>query len=568
MAADALERRSSPSRAWTLARNRGLLAQNRGNLAAAETSFQECISRGLELGTPEFESTGRFLLGSVLLAQGRYAEARSAFPDTDAKSFVGRFTTRVSALLLTGISHTAEGNFDLALQFFADARKACRSWSPQDLLARIDLETGLAYAGAGRTEEAVALFNQVAARLKDNEVFEASAQLAHFNGDLRRDLVEAVISIPSTDPASSLHLARSVLPRWQSNASTKDDFSENPQIIFFIGDHTSGRWTISDNTVHWTKLPGNRELRGMLAPVLADMSEPGRHIVEGDVQKLAKTLLSGVEDIWGTGQILTVVPDQSLFGVPWAALPLPGRNCILIDHGPIVILDMPTFATNSPGHHKPSGSLLVIGSNENASELTTGLSNLHFAEHEARDVASIWPVGQSVLRVGTNASKALTSNTDLTSFEAIHVASHARVFNGLSDQAMFLLAGEDKDAVKASTIRGLKISAELVFLSCCEAADGCDKLSGYSGLARSFLDAGARNLVAPLIVIDDEAARALATNFYRHWLAGQTVPDALRAAQQDLRRLGDSGNRWSHPFYWAFYQVIAADGLIMPGTKQ
>ena len=556
MAAAALEHRTSPRRSWTLARNRGLLARDRGSLVAAEAAFQECVTRGVELGIPEYESTGRFLLGSVLLAGGRYAEARSTFPSTDVSIFVGRFTTRISALLLTGISYTAEGKFDLALETFAAARQACRPWSPPDLLARIDLEEGIAHAGAERVEEAIRLFDSVTARLVSDSVLAASAELAYFNGDLRRDLVEAVISLPAAAPASSLQLARNVLPGWRSAASAREDLTGGPQIIFFIGDQVSGRWTIDDDAVHWTTLPARQELNDMLAPVLADMAEPGRAVGKSNARKLAECLLDGVGDIWGPGQILAIVPDLSLFGVPWAALPLPAKSGALIDHGPLVILDMPTSEAEGRICHDPAGRLLVLGTNHDTVAQNAGLSDLHHAEREAHDVASAWPAGRSVLRVGAEASKALTANPDLASFEAIHVASHAMVFHGSSERTMLLLAGEDVEALTASRIRELDLSAEIVFLSCCEAADGYGKRSAYSGLSRSFLDAGARNVVAPLIVIDDEAARTLATRFYFHWLDGRPVPDALRAAQIDLR---DGDARWAHPFYWAFYQAIASD---------
>jgi CHAT domain-containing protein len=303
-------------------------------------------------------------------------------------------------------------------------------------------------------------------------------------------------------------------------------------------------------------LPGERGLNDMLAPVLADMAEPGRSAGESDARRLAESLLSGVADIWGAGQTLAIVPDLSLFGVPWAALPLPGKNCALIDHGPLVILDMPFSTLEGRICHEPDGRLLVVGANRDAAAQNAGLSKLHHAEREARDVAAAWPAGRAVLRVGEDASKALTANPDLASFEAIHVASHALVFNGHSERTMLLLAGDNAEALTAARIRELNLCAELVFLSCCEAADGYGKRSGYAGLSRSFLDAGARNVVAPLIVIDDEAARTLATRFYFHWLAGLPVPEALRAAQRDLR---DGDVRWAHPFYWAFYQAIASD---------
>lgn len=556
LAADALERRPNPSRAWTLARNRGILARERGSLAAAEAEFRTCIALGVELGTPEMESTGRFLLGSVLLADGRFAEARAAFPATDAASFAGRFTTRVSALLLTGISHDREGDHELALKVFAEAGEACRSWSPPDLIARIDLETGRALAGAGRVVDAGRLYDDVAVRLEGSAGDGTTPELAYFNGDLRRDLVEAVMMLPAADPLKTLHLARRILPRWRSVPSAGGDRLASPQIIFFVGQRMSRRWILNDPEVRWTALPGEQDLNDLLAPVVADMAVPGRPVIEDDVQRLAEVLLNDVVDVWPAGRTLAIVPDLALFGIPWAALPLPGGSGVLVDHGPLAILDMPATKRDGERIHRPDGHLLVVGADGNAGVVNAGLPALHHAEREARDVAAAWPFGQSTLRVGTAAARALTGNSDLVSFEAIHVASHAVVLEGRFDQTMLLLAGEDAEALTATAIRELDLDAEVVFLSCCEAGDGRDTHSDYAGLARSFLDAGARHVVAPLLVIDDEAARALAVRFNTHWLAGLPVPGALRAAQRDLR---DGDPRWAHPFYWAFYQPIVAE---------
>ncbi len=552
-ASAALERRKSPAREWTLARNRGRLARQRGNLGVASESFRKCITIGVERDVPEMESTGRFLLGSVLLADGRYAEARAAFPTTDAGSFVGRFTTRVSALLLTGISHDREGDHDLALKIFAEARAACRSWSPPDLIARIDLETGRALAGAGRNAAATDLYRDVAARL-DAGSDATTPELAYFNGDLRRDLVEAVISLPVADPATTLRLARRVLPRWRTESSARDDDLASPQLIYFVGKNVSGRWLVTGSRTQWIPLPGEGALNDLLAPVLADMAAPDRTVVSADVRRLADALLPSVNDVWPTGATLAIVPDLALFGVPWAALPL-ADNRVLVDCGPLAILDKPTAAPERTRVHGPTGNLLVIGTDGTVGNAAVGLAKLRHAEAEARDLAAKWPDGRATLRLGPAAGQALSGNRNLATYEAIHVASHASVLEGVSDQTMLLLAGEDSETLTATAIRELDLKAELVFLSCCEAGVGRGTRSGYAGLARSFLDAGAQSVVAPLIVIDDEAARTLATRFYDHWLAGLPVPAALNAAQRDLR---DGDDRWAHPFFWAFYQPIVA----------
>ena len=58
------------------------------------------------------------------------------------------------------------------------------------------------------------------------------------------------------------------------------------------------------------------------------------------------------------------------------------------------------------------------------------------------------------------------------------------------------------------------------------------------------------------MLVDDEAGRAVAEAFYRHWLGGEEPAAALRAALLETKEVDP---RWAHPFYWAFYQVIAAD---------
>lgn len=551
----ALAIRENPTKSWALARNRGILARERGNLAAAETCFRECIERGLDLKAPDLESTGRLLLGSVHLARGRYADARSAFPSTSADQFVGRFTTRVSALLLTGISYAREGKQDLALRTLAEARGACRSWSPLDLIARIDLETGLALAGAGRIDEAARLYDAIAATLAANKPTDDSPELAYFNGNLRRDLVEAVLALPNADPEASLRFACRVLPGRQNSAYSAGERPVAPQVVYFVGRRSSSRWIVGARGVSLQRLPGEDELNRLLAPVLADMSVPNRDPIEADVMRLAEALLDGVAAHWSPDRTLSLVPDLALFGVPWAALPLPELGVAMLDHGPVTVHDVPSAAASARIRPQGPRRLLAVGTDNTASVAQAGLATLRHAEREARDVAAVWPAGGAMLSLGDRASLALTENEDLASFAAIHVASHARVYEGRTDQAVLLLAGAEDDALSVPEIRALNLDAELVFLSCCEAGDGQGQRSGNCGLARGFLDAGARHVVAPLIAIDDQAARFLATRFYSHWLAGEPVPEALRAAQRDLR---DSDPRWSHPFYWGFYQVNVA----------
>jgi CHAT domain-containing protein len=109
-------------------------------------------------------------------------------------------------------------------------------------------------------------------------------------------------------------------------------------------------------------------------------------------------------------------------------------------------------------------------------------------------------------------------------------------------------------------ILDLRIQSPLVFLSGCETAVGSAGSTSFAPgedfatVARAFLYAGARNVVATLWRVDDEGAAAFAAEYYRR-LATDGPVDALAGAQRTLAR----DRRFSAPYYWAGY-TLAGDG--------
>ncbi|GJM45016.1 MAG: hypothetical protein DHS20C21_18580 [Gemmatimonadota bacterium] len=223
----------------------------------------------------------------------------------------------------------------------------------------------------------------------------------------------------------------------------------------------------------------------------------------------------------------------------------------------MLVADAPRPATpDSRGRLDPGSlRLLALGADGSAAAAEAGLEALRHAEDEAREVCTVWPSDRASLSVGSNASRDAFLSGNLTGHDVIHISSHAKAYQGLADQTTLYLAGASGAPVTAAEIRELDLDAELVFLSCCEAMGGIRRGVGpaHAGLARSFLSAGARHVIASGIPVDDRAARVLARSFYSHWLSGATVEDALRMAQLDVRNAEPS---WAHPYYWAFYQVM------------
>jgi CHAT domain-containing protein len=102
-----------------------------------------------------------------------------------------------------------------------------------------------------------------------------------------------------------------------------------------------------------------------------------------------------------------------------------------------------------------------------------------------------------------------------------------------------LLAHDDRGILTAEAIAGLDLSGlNLAVLSACETGLGLTAGGeGVFGLQRAFHLAGARNVIASLWKVDDQATAALMALFYeRLWRQGKPPLRALREAQLTLYR--------------------------------
>jgi len=560
----ALERRPDPNRAWRLSRTHGMLAHRRGDLAGAEAAYRVCVDLAERIGDPDLHATGSLLLCVVLMEQERSAAARGVLDDDG-----GRFRTRLTMKLFRGMTYTLEGLHDEALAELESARALCTPWSPRDLVARIDLEAGRALAGQGRARAAESSYARVREELSRHGTTQLSGDEADYYGDLRRELVEAELTLATRDGRSpisgpkarrTLERTCALLPDWRGDG-TATDLAEAPwpapQLIFFCGKRASFRWDVTPTSLTLQRLAGERDLATQLGTVLADLGHPGRDVIAAEMATLVAEL-GGPPPIRHDGQTLLVVPDGVLNGVPWAALAGRTPEEVWLDLGPIIIADAPRRRSVPPLARPRPGRLLALGIDGVAGPHDDGPPPLRHAENEAREIHDRWPPDRVELRVGDGSASIDLRSGPLSDFDVIHLASHAMVYRGSAREATLVLAGDRPSPLTAREIRGLDLDAELVFLSCCEAADGSAFNAGraHADLARSFLEAGAATIVAPTLMIEDEAARRMAGRFYDGWLAGAPAATALHEAQVAMR---DDESRFSHPFYWAFYIVLISD---------
>ena len=242
---------------------------------------------------------------------------------------------------------------------------------------------------------------------------------------------------------------------------------------------------------------------------------------------------------------LIVVAHGPLHYLPYAAL-MDADGAMLIDRFSLRTLPAASVLRYlKPALGQAAAPALVLGN----PDLDDKALDLAFAETEARAVAGLTPGSRLLLR-----KAASESNFRLSAhlFKRLHIASHGK-FQADSPLASGLYLAPDaaNDGVlRVGELYAMELNAELVTLSACETGLGkIDNGDDVVGLARGFLYAGARSILASLWSVDDMATANLMQGFYQALGRAGSAPEALRSAQQRVRR------QHPHPFFWAAFQL-------------
>jgi CHAT domain-containing protein len=169
------------------------------------------------------------------------------------------------------------------------------------------------------------------------------------------------------------------------------------------------------------------------------------------------------------------------------------------------------------------------------------LGPLAGARREAQDVVRLLRPRHVEVRMGAAAGEDRVRQA-MGGKAIIHFATHGVVRDDDPDNA-FLALGSDPGGtadgrLTAGEIYGLRLDADLVFLSACRTAAGQVSADGVVGLTRAFLSAGAPSVVATLWDVSDEVARDVVHAFYASLRRSGDKAAALRDAQLTvLRRL-------------------------------
>ena len=105
-----------------------------------------------------------------------------------------------------------------------------------------------------------------------------------------------------------------------------------------------------------------------------------------------------------------------------------------------------------------------------------------------------------------------------------------------------------------SEISKVQVRAKLVVLSCCHSAQDQIRAEGVIGIARAFLESGARSVLVSLWALEDSATEHFMRRFYKNLMRGKSASESLHQAMKWMRDHG-----FSDVSEWAPFLLIGDD---------
>ncbi len=297
-------------------------------------------------------------------------------------------------------------------------------------------------------------------------------------------------------------------------------------------------------------------LLGSAAPLLTGKRQLV-FVLDGALQSLPPALLYGEGDWLVRRFAVSVMPSLDALVSAAAARRSAAPRGFLGVGDPI----LPNLSADTPAQVASRGPLpdlrLALG----------GLQPLPETRTELGRIAGLFEAKDARLMLGAEATRSALNQAVPAGYRTIAFATHAVMAGelpGITEPAIVLTADGPNLArtlLTASDVAAMTLDADLVLLSACNTAapDGGPFAEGLSGLARSFLHAGARSLLVSHWAVDSQATVELTTGFMAR-LRSDPAPrrsEALRTAMLSL--LDGPDPALHHPALWAPFVLVGQD---------
>lgn len=289
---------------------------------------------------------------------------------------------------------------------------------------------------------------------------------------------------------------------------------------------------------------------------IAHPSTRGDATWRAPLRKLHRLLVQPVEDagfLRGRRRMI-IVPYAELHFLPFGALVASGAgDHFLIERVTIVTAPSASLWLRLERRppRSPHGRVLALAPRGDA---------LPASRREVDAIASIYGANATVLREGAATRDAFVAGAPASS--VIHLATLGVLnkHNPLFSFVELASHGADDGRLAVTDVLALRLNAQLITLSACQTALGAGAMADvpagddWVGFTSAFLRAGARDVMATLWPVEDDATATLMTDFYRAFETGVPAAEALARAQRAAIR--DPSR--AAPFRWAGFVVTGA----------
>lgn len=281
---------------------------------------------------------------------------------------------------------------------------------------------------------------------------------------------------------------------------------------------------------------------------------------------------------------LVIVPDETLWELPFQALRSPAGRYAVEDHAisyapSLSVLRAMVLRRRGQQTTKPAplpdllafGNPLLDGRTGQAEPgglMSASLGALPEAERQVRTLAQIYGAANSKVYTGAEAREDRLK-VEAGKYRILHLAAHG-VLNDASPMYSHIVLAQGKTDTKEDglletwELMHLDLRADMVTLSACETARGSIRPGeGMVGLSWGFFVAGSPTTLVSQWKVDSAGTTELMLGFYRHLRERRRLPVAPKsqlppkaAALREAALKLLSSERHAHPFYWAGFVLI------------
>jgi len=244
-----------------------------------------------------------------------------------------------------------------------------------------------------------------------------------------------------------------------------------------------------------------------------------------------------------TAKHLIIVPDKSLWKIPFQALSADGEKYLieekLISYAPSVSILLEQLKTT-----KPNRRTLQVFANSSFEN-----KRLEYVNAEASTVAGIYN-SKHVINATANDFIQMSGKTDI-----LHFSMHAEVDNEQPLESFLSFRKSSADDGRLTVEELLKIKLKrgsLIFLASCDTSNVLSG-EGLVSLAWAMMGSGATTVVSAQWEANDKSTQIFTRTFYAEYKRGNSSAAAIRAAALEL--IKDKSSNMHEPYFWANFTL-------------